>query len=84
LVAPPPKFENPHARDALTPGEWRLILAPKPSAAAVLYLTIPPEANGGIRVEKYSTRFGRNFEKHIDATGVATWWKLVKIRSTEV
>jgi hypothetical protein len=48
----------------------------------VLYLTIPPEANGGVKVEKYSTRFGWNYEKHIEPNGVVTWWKLVKIRST--
>jgi hypothetical protein len=47
-----------------------------------LYLTIPPEVNNGVRVEKYSTRFGWNYEKHVEANGVETWWKLVKIRST--
>lgn len=74
--------ENLHAREALTPGEWRLILASKPRAAMFLFLTIPAEANHGVKVEKYSTRFGWNYEKHIQENGVATWWKLVKIRST--
>lgn len=72
--------ENLHERAAQTPGEWRLILAPKPSAALRLYLTIPPEANNGVKVEKYSTRFGWNYEKHIQPNGVETWWKLIKKR----
>lgn len=76
------KPENLHDRAAQTPGEWRLILAPKPSALLVLYETIPPELHGGVTVEKYSTRFGWNYEKHIQPNGVATWWKLVKVRST--
>lgn len=74
--------ENLHDRAAQTPGEWRLILAPKPSALLHLYDTIPPELNHGVTVEKYSTRFGWNYEKHIQPNGVATWWKLVKVRST--
>jgi hypothetical protein len=72
--------ENLHDRAAQTPGEWRLILAPKPSAHMVLYQTIPPEANNGVKVEKYSTRFGWNYEKHIQPNGVETWWKLIKKR----
>jgi hypothetical protein len=74
--------ENAHEKAAQTPGEWRLILSPKPTARLALYLTIPAEANNGVTVEKYSTRFGWNYEKHIQANGVATWWKLTKIRST--
>jgi hypothetical protein len=81
VVKDPTQPENLHERAARTPGEWRLILAPKPSAVLRLYLTIPPEANHGVTVEKYSTRFGWNYEKHIDLNGVATWWKLVKIRN---
>jgi hypothetical protein len=82
MAGPTAQPENLHDRAALTPGEWRLILAPKPSAVVRLYLTIPPEVNNGVRVEKYSTRFGWNYEKHVEANGVETWWKLVKIRST--
>lgn len=76
------QFENLHERAAQTPGEWRLLLAPKPSAHMVLFETIPPELHNGVTVEKYSTRFGWNYEKHIQPNGVATWWKLVKVRST--
>jgi hypothetical protein len=82
VVAAPNKPENLHERAAQTPGDWRLLLSPKPSAAVHLYLTISPEVNHGVTVEKYSTRFGWNYEKHIQADGVATWYKLVKIRST--
>lgn len=74
--------ENLHDRAAQTPGEWRLILAPKPSAHVVLFETIPAALNHGVTVEKYSTRFGWNYEKHIEQNGVSTWWKLVKVRST--
>jgi hypothetical protein len=76
------QFENLHDRAAQTPGEWRLILAPKPGAQLALYETIPASAHNGVVVEKYSTRFGWNYEKHIEPNGVATWWKLVKVRGT--
>lgn len=71
--------ENLHERAALTPGEWRLILAPRPSAMMVKYLTIPHPTQAGTIVEKYSTRFGWNYEKWIQPNGVETWWKLIKL-----
>jgi hypothetical protein len=73
--------ENLHERAAQTPGDWRLILAPKPSAAVHLYLTVYPASLPGVVVEKYSTRFGWNYEKHIAQNGVETWYKLVKVRT---
>jgi hypothetical protein len=79
MALKPGQFENPHTRAAQTPGEWRLILSPKPRARLMKYLTLPAELNNGITVEKYSTRFGANFEAHIQANGVVTWWKLVKV-----
>lgn len=74
--------ENAHEKAAQTPGEWRLLLSPKPTARLVLYLTVPAEANNGVTVEKYSTRFGWNYERHIQPNGVATWYKLTKISNT--
>lgn len=55
---------------------FRLILSPAPTSDVKLYFTIPPEANHGIKVEKYSTRFGHAWEKHTDGRGIVTWWKL--------
>lgn len=76
------QIENLHERAAQTPGDWRLILAPKPSAATVKYLTLPHPTIPDVWIEKYSTRFGWNYEKWIFPNGVVQWWKLVKIRST--
>lgn len=59
------------------PPEFRLILSPRPVADVKLYATIPPELNAGITVEKYATRFGHGWEKHTDARGIVTWWKLI-------
>jgi len=77
------QFENKHARDAQTPGEWRLILSPKPSAALTLFSTLPPELHNGVTIKKYSTRFGYNYEEWIEPNGVTTWWKLIKIRTAQ-
>lgn len=55
----------------------RLVLTSKPKATLHKFLTVPPEQNNGVTVEKYSTRFGTTFEKHIAANGVTTWWRLV-------
>ena len=74
--------ENLHEKAAQTPGDWRLILSPKPSAALTKYLTVYPPSMPGVTVEKYSTRFGWNYERHIAQNGVETWWKLVKVRTT--
>ena len=76
-----PRFENQHARNAQTPGEWRLILSPKPSATLTKYLTVYPPHMPGVTVEKYSTRFGCNYERWIYPNGVEQWWKLSKIRT---
>lgn len=76
---------NPRSQadiDRDTPGTWKLILHPKPSAYHVKYETIPAIQNGGVEVEKYSTRFGADFEKHTAANGIVTWYKLVKVSST--
>jgi hypothetical protein len=56
---------------------FRLVLAPRPVAEVKLYSTIPPELNAGVKVEKYATRFGHGWEKHTDARGIVTWWKLI-------
>lgn len=74
-----PKFENLHERLAESPGEWRLILAPRPSAVCVKYLTLPHPTEPGVKVEKYSTRFGYNYEKWVYPNGVEVWWKLIKL-----
>lgn len=79
MVASPNEFENPHTRAAQTPGEWRLILAPRPSAHKVKYLTIPHPTEPGVWIEKYSTRFGYNYEKWVYPNGVEQWWKLIKL-----
>lgn len=76
------KYENLHERAAETPGDWRLILAPRPKAVTVKYLTIPHPIEAGVMVEKYSTRFGWNYERWIYPNGTDVWWKLVKIRAT--
>jgi len=56
----------------------RLVLTSKPRATLHKFATIPGEANNGTTIEKYTTRFGTTFEKHIQANGVTTWWRLVK------
>lgn len=61
------------------PGVWKLILSPRPSAALFLYATIPAIQNSGVQVQKYSSRFGADFEKHTDADGIVTWWRLLRI-----
>jgi hypothetical protein len=58
---------------------WKLVLSPKPKANAVLYATIPATQNHGVQIQKYSTRFGADFEKHTDADGIVTWWRLVQV-----
>lgn len=68
--------------DRETPGTYRLILSAKPFARVVKYETIPAAMNGGVEVEKYSTRFGADFEKHTDKNGIVTWWRLLKVSST--
>jgi hypothetical protein len=73
---------NRHDKAAATPGDWRLILAPRPSAIVTKYLTQPHPIEQGVLVEKYSTRFGWHYEKWIYPNGTEVWWKLVKIRST--
>jgi hypothetical protein len=55
---------------------FRLVLSPRPVADVKLYGTIQPELNNGVKVEKYATRFGHGWEKHTDARGIVTWWKL--------
>jgi len=65
---------------ALTaPEAWKLVLSPKPKATAFLYATIPATQNHGVQIQKYSTRFGADFEKHTDADGIVTWWQLVQV-----
>lgn len=59
------------------PPEFRLVLSPRPVADVKLYYTIPAEANGGVEVKKYATRHGHGWEKHTDARGIVTWWKLI-------
>lgn len=63
-------------RPSVTPPKFVLQLSPAPKSVKRLYLTLPPGAHGDYTVEKYSTRFGTTFEKHIAPNGVATWWKL--------
>jgi hypothetical protein len=67
-----------HAKDRPIghPDKFVLILSPKPRAHSVKYLTIPCRFHGECTVEKYSTKFGTTFEKHIAPNGVSTWWKL--------
>jgi hypothetical protein len=60
----------------VAPPKFVLILSPAPRSAIRKYLTLPPDATRAYTVEKYSTRFGSTFEKHIMPSGVATWWKL--------
>lgn len=83
MVKPDAPFP-PIVAQATPAGEvWKLILSAKPSAEIRLYETIPPEANHGVTVEKYSSRFGANFERHIDAHGVVTWWRNTRVDAPE-
>jgi hypothetical protein len=55
----------------------RLVLVNKPKANLYKFFTVPPEQNGGVTVEKYTTRFQVTYEKHIAQNGVTTWWRLL-------
>lgn len=55
----------------------RLVLVNKPRANLYKFFTIPAEQNGGVMVEKYTTRYGVTFEKHIGQNRVVTWWRLL-------
>ena len=55
------------------------MLCNKPKANIYLFFTVPAAQNGGIEVQKYTTRYGVTFEKHIAQNGVATWWRLLKL-----
>ena len=55
----------------------KLILVNKPKANIFLFFTVPAAQNNGVVVEKYTTRHGVTFEKHIAQNGVVTWWRLL-------
>jgi hypothetical protein len=55
----------------------KLVLVNKPKANIYKFFTVPAAQNGGIEVEKYTTKFGVTYEKHIEVTGVITWWRLL-------
>ena len=57
----------------------KLVLCNKPKANIYLFFTVPAAQNGGIEVQKYTTRYGVTFEKHIAQNGVVTWWRLLKL-----
>lgn len=56
----------------------KLVLVNKPRANVYKFFTVPAAQNGGVTVEKYTTKYGATFEKHIAANGVTTWWMLLK------
>jgi hypothetical protein len=80
LVAEKSATEYTHALGVAAAGKWRLIACAAPKSKVKLYFTIQPEQNNGVKVEKWATRFGTGFEKHIQPNGVFVWYKLVKIR----
>jgi hypothetical protein len=55
----------------------RLVLVNKPKATLYQFFTVPAAQNGGVEVVKFTTRYGVTFEKHIEASGVTTWWRLL-------
>jgi hypothetical protein len=57
----------------------KLILANKPKADIYLFFTVPAAQNGGVTVEKYTTKYGATFEKHIAQNGVTQWYRLIKV-----
>jgi len=58
----------------------KLVLVNKPKANLYQFFTVPAAQNGGVEVVKYTTRYGVTFEKHIQASGVVTWWRLLTIK----
>ena len=54
-----------------------LVLVNKPRGNVYLFFTVPAAQNGGVQVEKYTTKYGVTFEKHIAQNGVVTWWRLL-------
>jgi hypothetical protein len=60
-------------------GQGKLILVNKPKATVYKFFTVPAAQNNGVEVEKFTTRYGVTFEKHIEANGVTTWWRLLKV-----
>jgi hypothetical protein len=55
----------------------KLVLVNKPKANLYKFFTVPAEQNGGVTVEKYTTRYQVTYEKHIAQNGVTTWWRLL-------
>lgn len=59
------------------PPAFYLELSAAPRANVRLYLTLPPQGARTYTVEKWATRFGHTWERHIQPNGVATWYRLI-------
>lgn len=57
----------------------KLVLVNKPRANIYKFFTVPAAQNGGVQVEKYTTKYGVTFEKHTTQNGVVTWWRLLVV-----
>jgi hypothetical protein len=62
--------------------EEKLIVHAAPRARIHLFETQPPLLEGGVTIERFTTRHKVVFEKHTDGRGVVTWYKVCKVGAT--